>query len=112
MGGGASVRGYDEFVITGDRGAVLRNELRFPSIPVIGDGVDRFQVLAFLDAGYVSSAETLPGETSTSLSSIGIGLRYALGSYLQFRADYGEPLDNPPTGRGSGRLHLNLSFAW
>lgn len=103
IGGYRSVRGYDEYQATGDKGLILRNEIRTPA------RAGNAQFLAFLDHGIVDAVERLPGETSTTLRSAGIGLRYAYSPYVTVRADYGRQLKEAVPGAGKGsRGHFSI----
>jgi hemolysin activation/secretion protein len=99
LGGFSSVRGYDNFTVRGDEGAVVNVELRSPSFPILGllneQINDRLQLLAFYDYGIVRNKERLPQELDDiSLASVGVGLRYQLGTYLSVRLDYGWKLED------------------
>jgi hemolysin activation/secretion protein len=108
VGGMNTVRGYDERLLLGDHGGVATIELRAPILQDLStrpfkksEGknesdrmVDRLQGLLFVDAGFITRAETLQGETrNESISSAGLGLRWALSRYAQVRADVGYRID-------------------
>jgi len=94
FGGYDTVRGYDEREVNTDDGFIFTTEVRSPTIS-IGDWIhlpkikDQLQFLAFWDYGSGSNHAPLPGETSEiPLSSLGVGLRYTINTYLSIRYDY------------------------
>lgn len=106
FGGAQSVRGYNEWDLSGtDEGWLLRNELRLPPIsfgklgncPVYND---QLQFLAFFDYGDTWSHRgqiTLNNGTAVNdatLASVGPGLRYTINQYLSLKADYGFQLQD------------------
>jgi len=104
IGGYGTVRGYQERVLFGDQGVVINAELRTPPISPMGlFGIERIsdelQFLAFWDFGLVSSRDPLPGEEDVYyITSVGVGVRYAIGANLSVRCDVGFPLVNPNLG--------------
>lgn len=114
LGGYGTVRGYDEYAAVGDDGLVWRNELRTPASSLLhklnAAGLhDSLQALAFVDYGMVRNVHRLPGEHSTSLMSVGVGLRYTIDPYVTFRADYGWRLKEIAAGTGKGgQVHFSL----
>ena len=95
FGGYDSVRGYDEREVNGDEGFIFTTELRTPSVSISSyfhhpELKDQLQFLGFWDYGASSNHQTLPGEPSeVPLSSLGLGLRYSLNTYVSVRYDYG-----------------------
>ena len=94
LGGYDTVRGYDEREVNTDDGFIFSTELRSPPIS-FGDLIgyaplkDQLQFLGFWDYGDGNNHSQLPGETSEiPLSSLGVGLRYAINTYLSVRYDY------------------------
>ena len=94
LGGYDTVRGYDEREVNTDDGFVFSTELRTPPIS-LGDMLgyaplkDQLQFLGFWDYGDGSNHAPLPGESNEiPLSSLGVGLRYAINTYLSVRYDY------------------------
>lgn len=97
LGGYATIRGYDENEVVGDNGLLIKNELRSP--PLIFFKTKKIshqlQFLVFLDFGYTYDADqSILVESTEVLASIGPGLRYAFGEYLNLRFDYGWQLDS------------------
>ena len=94
FGGYDTVRGYDEREVNADDGFIFTTEARSPTIS-IGDFLhmpkvkDQLQFLGFWDYGSGSNHAPLPGEASEiPLSSLGVGLRYTINTYLSIRYDY------------------------
>jgi len=118
VSGYQSVRGYDDYQFTGDRGVVLRNEIRTPSQSIMQltrhpGYQDSFQLLAFLDYGYIEYVNELPGESGTDLMSAGLGIRYAFEPYISLRADYGIQLKSLLTdSQNDRRLHFNVIIGY
>jgi hemolysin activation/secretion protein len=94
LGGYDTVRGYDEREVNTDDGFIFTTEVRTPTIGV-GDFLhypwlkDQLQFLGFWDYGDGSNHILLPGEPQEiPLSSVGVGLRYTINTYLSIRYDY------------------------
>jgi hemolysin activation/secretion protein len=109
-GGASSVRGFNEREVADDRGYGVNAELYTPELCEKA-GLDGFKcrALAFYDAAHLSRVKALPGETaSSSIASIGVGMRVALDKRLSLQADVGRVTD-------AGGLKKNgdtkLSFA-
>lgn len=104
VGGLASVRGFDEAVESGDRGYVLRNELRLPEVFRAAP----FPAVPFLHADQAGSRRI--GGRSDTLASVGIGARGA-GAGLLWEAVASLPVSRAPEhARGAWRIHLSVSF--
>lgn len=102
LGGGSTVRGYDEREINGDQGWFISNELYTPPFSVAAlfkkPARDSTQLLTFLDYGHTESINLLPGQPPRQdLFSGGVGLRLNWNPYLAFKFDYGWQF------RGSGQ---------
>ena len=94
FGGYDTVRGYDEREVNTDDGFIFTTEVRSPTIS-LGDLFhcaqvkDQLQFLGFWDYGAGSNHAPLPGEPDEiPLSSLGVGLRYTINTYLSVRYDY------------------------
>lgn len=119
LGGGTSVRGYDERASNGDQGFIAVNELRSPEYGLMRqltgrDAGDRLHVLAFWDYGIANNRNPGFGEAKTAhLSGVGVGFRYSLPPYISLRFDYGWGLITP-TGKSdrSQRPHLGLTVSY
>ncbi|HBL14855.1 MAG TPA: hemolysin activation/secretion protein [Cyanobacteria bacterium UBA11162] len=92
VGGQLTVRGYRQDTLLADNGLFASAELRFPILR-IPDWKMLVQVTPFFDFGTVwnSSNSDTDIETST-LSSVGLGLRFLLGNNFNARLDWGVPL--------------------
>jgi hemolysin activation/secretion protein len=113
LGGNSSVRGTGERPIAGDSGALLSMELTGPEL------VPGLRFLGFIDAGWLVNHNTLGNlrPSSDSVSSVGLGVRYAVPSFV-VSADFGRIIGGSviPAAGGSGvpqsgdqKLHVNLS---
>ncbi|WP_264666363.1 ShlB/FhaC/HecB family hemolysin secretion/activation protein [Azospirillum fermentarium] len=119
LGGGTSVRGYEERASNGDQGFIAVNELRSPEYGLIRqvtgkDASDRLLFLAFWDYGIANNRTPGVGEAKTAhLSGVGVGFRYSLPPYVSLRFDYGWGLITP-TGKSdrSQRPHLGLTVSY
>lgn len=119
LGGYDTIRGYDTRVVNADQGFILSNELRTPPLsllPRLGlkKVQDKLQFLSFFDYGSGRIRDPLVGEPSeTILAGIGMGLRYAVSSYLSFRMDYGWQLHNAEVARQyASRSHIGLVLSY
>lgn len=117
LGGGSTVRGYEERVTSGAEGFTIVNELRAPSFSpgkfLDKTAKDELQLLGFFDYGQTSNRVRLNGEEpNISLMSAGVGLRYQVLRYLTVRFDYGWQLEDSPAGStlGNSRGHVTASF--
>ncbi len=117
-GGYATVRGYNEREVNGDRGFYLRNELRTPPISLFKmmgfeQVQDQLQFLAFCDYAFVDSLDTLPGETTNyDMASVGPGMRFSIAPYLSLRFDYGWQMKDTGLNAENGRAHLGVTAAF
>jgi len=107
LGGASSVRGYAESVVAGDRGWLLRQELRAP--PQTYD--QQKVVLApylFIDHGRAIPIHAPPAK----LTGAGIGLR-ADWADAHFDGSLGKGFQKPATVRDYGwTLHFSISLDW
>jgi hemolysin activation/secretion protein len=113
LGGSASVRGTGERPISGDSGLLVSTELTSREL------APGLRLLGFVDAGWLSNRNPNgnPKPANDSLSSAGVGLRYAVSS-VTVSADFGRVIGGStlPFVAGSGspqtgdqKLHVNLS---
>jgi hemolysin activation/secretion protein len=92
LGGDDSVRGYEPYVVQGDRGWNLQTELRTPALAFGASGA-ALQPFLFIDAGHAWNRIDQPAETSNgSLASIGAGVRFQFSRFVSLRGTYGQPL--------------------
>lgn len=121
LGGGTTVRGYDEREANGDRGWLISTELLTPPLPLLRnfdkDLPEGLRLLAFWDHGEAHRIDTIPGEDPhLVLSSVGVGLRYNFNRNASVRFDYGWQIKdtgpaNPHDPQNSrGHLAVQLSF--
>ena len=121
LGGVGSLRGYDPYLIQGDKGWIVSNELRAPafSITALTGGNnpwnDRIQFFVFHDIGRVwSIVPQFNEDASTTLASAGAGFHYTVDRYVDLRFDWGWQLthirfDPRPLGQ-RGDVSLVVSF--
>ncbi|MCX5789643.1 MAG: hypothetical protein NTX64_14235 [Elusimicrobia bacterium] len=119
FGGYDSVRGYDSRVVNSDEGALVSAELRSPTVGLLRNlGLksvpDQLQGLGFVDYGVAINKRRLPGEEyQKSLVGVGPGVRYGIGRYLSFRADYGWQLLKAETSRRlPARWHVGVIVSY
>lgn len=118
-GGFDSVRGYDERAANGSLGLLITEELRSPPFRparlLTGAEIgEQAQLLAFWDYGSVREKQIVPGaRSSVELASVGLGLRYSIARYFDFRLDYGWQLRKLPGASGRSQLgHLSVAASY
>jgi len=118
MGGAATVRGYRENTVSGDRGWQLSNEVSAPGwvrpAAVAGKfGLSELRAVGFYEVAAVAvqSPRKVDGE-KRALASMGLGLRMRMASRLTLNADYGWKLVKTDADRESGRGHVKMIFAY
>ena len=111
-GGGSSVRGFDERALSTDSGVYTNAEAYTPNL--CSKAGWQCRALAFYDAAHGVRNHVLPGElTSTTISSAGLGLRFALGTAFSLQADYGHVVQvGALSGAGKNKLHLRVGLAY
>jgi hemolysin activation/secretion protein len=132
IGGAATVRGYDERIMSGDEGWTLTTEIRSPawkrSIPFTGNRYVPIEtrLLAFYDDGRVDyrhpNANDIPLHR---LSSAGLGVRSNWAANFSVSADYGWQISDTGSGipqpnggpdplaqPNHGRFHLQGSISY
>jgi hemolysin activation/secretion protein len=111
-GGSTSVRGFNERDLAADSGVLLNYELYTPDL--CRKAGWQCRLLAFYDTAYGKRNHALPGElTSTTISSTGLGLRFAIGSSASVQLDYGHVLkEGALTGTGKNKLHVRVGLAY
>ena len=111
-GGGASVRGLDERALALDSGVFTNAELYTPNLCPAGR---RWQcrALAFYDAATGTRNHVLAGEIeSTSVGSVGLGARVAMGNAVNLQLDYGHVVRAGSTTGGKHKVHVRMAFAY
>ncbi|MGZ5131580.1 MAG: ShlB/FhaC/HecB family hemolysin secretion/activation protein [Caldimonas sp.] len=114
IGGHDSVRGFLEREVTGDRGIRASVEIRTPNFgEQIAPGLVARAHL-FSDRGWVRRNHALPGETeTTTISSLGVGLRATIASAWQLRLDAAHVMQGATVRpRGDERLHFSIGYAY
>jgi hemolysin activation/secretion protein len=106
VGGSQSVRGFKDRIVSGDEGVRANAELWTPVLH------NNLRLFGFVDAGYVSLEEDIPGtDDSETISSIGLGMRWAWKNQLSVALDWGYVTDgSDSTDSGENRLHVNLFY--
>ncbi len=106
LGGASSVRGLREREVSGDNGVVGSIEAVLP-LPWNG-----FGVAAFVDGGYISLNNQVPGQPGhQQASSIGIGLRWVIARRLAASIDVAQVLDGTTvTNNGMRRAHASFLY--
>jgi hemolysin activation/secretion protein len=119
FGGYDTIRGYDEREVNTDDGYIFTTELRTPPVSLanlLGSQIvkDQLQFLGFWDYGNAYNHAQLAGESSEiALSSLGMGVRYSINTYLSVRFDYGFQLVHTGFDRDQGSksdLGIILSY--
>ncbi len=114
-----SVRGYQEFGVSGSQGFLLTTELRSPRfrlLPTLSARLpeDSAQLHLFADYGRAGNpvvSEATPARVTTA--SIGMGLRYEMGRQVALRLEQGWQLVRAPNQGADGAfLHAAVSLAW
>ena len=107
LGGFNSVRGYQYGYAAHDSGIVGSIEVQFP---ILQDpqGIGTIQLVPFFDLGTGWSNNDI--DSSNTLSSIGVGVRYQLKDYLYATIDWGIPLVNIDN-RNDSLQNDGLSFS-
>ena len=90
LGGGLSVRGYRQDVLLADNGVFISSEFRFPILRVRNWDAS-LQLTPFVDFGTVWNSNELELIEDT-LSSVGVGLRFQVGSRFSAQLDWGIPI--------------------
>jgi hemolysin activation/secretion protein len=111
-GGSTSVRGFGERDLAADSGVALNAELYTPD--ACGQPNWQCRFLAFYDTAYGKRNHVLPGELDKAwLSSVGVGLRFAIGSAVNVQVDYGHGVHNGDLAVTSkNKLHFRVGLAY
>ncbi len=115
IGGAATVRGYSERELAGDRGATATLDLLGPDLAEDLGMAGDLRLSAFADAGTVQNRLGTPcrdTQERCSIGSIGVGARLAVGRFGA-RLHVAHALrDAARTERGDIRGHFALSYAY
>ncbi len=111
-GGVYSVRGFEERVISGDRGFRQSLELMGPNVAkTLAGFLERFQFVGFVDAAQLKFNNPVAGNpVEPHLMSYGLGARFAFSPKHQFRVDLAKVVSGVPI-QPHGDLMLHVSFA-
>jgi hemolysin activation/secretion protein len=111
-GGSSSVRGFGERELATDTGVLLNLELYTPDL--CRKAGWQCRLLGFYDTAWGRRNHPLAGElTSTTISSAGVGLRFAVRANASVQLDYGHVLKQGAlAGTGKNKLHVRASLAW
>lgn len=120
LGGGESVRGFNERYATNDKGFRSNWEIYTPELgTMMGFDTAKLRLLAFYDTGHLVRNQTQPGELeSVSLDGGGFGMRMNYGTNLTIRADFaqvfhdGSQADNPQGRRNANRWHISIGYVF
>lgn len=114
VGGIASVRGYEERELAGDRGGFASAELSGPEWALPGSA-GHWSALVFADAGWLSNRHDAPCmgfHQSCRIASAGAGVRAAAGR-LQAQLYVATALvAGPQTERNSARAHASVAYGF
>ncbi|NEO27218.1 MAG: ShlB/FhaC/HecB family hemolysin secretion/activation protein [Kamptonema sp. SIO4C4] len=91
IGGLSTVRGYRQDFRIADNGMFASVEVRIP-VARLPEWDALVQVAPFFDIGTVWNTGNLNLDSPTTLSSVGVGLRFRMGSRLSAQLDWGIPL--------------------
>jgi len=115
IGGGQSIRGYRQNILTADQGIRLSIEDQI-TLSTNDAGEAIFKIAPFVEAGAVINKDNNPNSISqeqTVIASLGLGLLWNPISNLNLRLDYGIPLvDLEDTGDNIQDDGLHFSFTY
>ncbi|MCR2746557.1 ShlB/FhaC/HecB family hemolysin secretion/activation protein [Limnobacter parvus] len=111
-GGVYSVRGFEERVISADRGLRQSLELMGPNVSkTFGTLFERLQFVGFVDAAQLKFNNPVAGSPAEPhLMSYGIGARFAFSAKHQFRVDLAKVVSGVPI-QPHGDVMLHVTFA-
>lgn len=111
-GGVYSVRGFEERVISADRGTRQSLELMGPNVSKsFGNLFERLQFVGFVDAAQLKFNNPVFGSpVEPHLTSYGVGARFAFSPKHQFRIDLAKVVSGVPI-QPHGDVMLHVTFA-
>jgi hemolysin activation/secretion protein len=118
IGGTDTVPGYDERTANGSQGVLVSEELLLPAFSLAqqldSDLQDQIQLSAFWAYGDVRDVKTLAGTPAPpDIESVGLGLRFAFGRYVNLHANYGWQLRKLPGAVDHGEFgHVALTLTY
>ncbi|PNW55965.1 UNVERIFIED_CONTAM: peptide ABC transporter permease [Euhalothece sp. KZN 001] len=116
IGGGQSIRGYRQNILTADQGIRLSIEDQI-TLSSNDAGEATFKIAPFVEAGAVINKDDNPNSISqeqTVIASLGLGLLWNPISNLNLRLDYGIPLvdlENTGDNIQDDGLHFSLTYS-
>lgn len=114
--GSTAVRGFQERALAADKGYFGTLEVYSPDLAALNGWPGSLRLLTFYDFAQGSFNKTAPGVYDrASVSSAGIGLRYALGRSTSLRADLarviqGGPANTADAGDMRGHIGVVIGF--
>lgn len=114
LSGSSAVRGFEDSSVRGDHAILTRVQLNAPplQLPKIPGGAG-LQGYGFFDWGWGTSVDAAAGESDVSLSSVGIGVRGAVGERGFFNVGYGWQVGQSGfEDDESGMMHIQATVRW
>jgi hemolysin activation/secretion protein len=105
-GGAASVRGFAESAVSGERGLSMRHEFSYGDWPALPGGSIKLAPFLFFDAARV---QLISDGNWKDLVGAGFGMR-ASGGRFSAEVAIGEPLKAPETIAKETRAHASVNF--
>jgi hemolysin activation/secretion protein len=123
FGGMYSVRGYDEYEVVADGGMLLSLQYEYDLVrhrraggaeTLVHEDLRKLAPLAFVDVGRTNIKDPVAGEEERqTLSSIGVGTMFEIGSNFSGAVYYGHPLkETAGTRVGKGRINASAMIRW
>lgn len=132
IAGSTAVRGFNERVVTGDKGFFVNLEVYTPELAGLVGVQGSLKAIGFYDFGRSISYRVNRASQETSyekagIGSIGVGLRYALAKDVSFKLDFARVVDAGPVNivpgstatyptntesKGDWRGHFGLQVAF
>jgi hemolysin activation/secretion protein len=111
-GGSTTVRGFGERDLATDSGIVANVELYTPNL--CSRALWQCRLLGFYDSAYGERNHALAGELRhTVISSVGLGLRFAVDSRASVQLDYGHAIHvGQVTPTSQNKLHVRVGLAY
>jgi hemolysin activation/secretion protein len=111
-GGSTTVRGFGERDLATDSGVVSNVELYTPNLCT--RALWQCRLLGFYDSAYGERNHALPGELRhAAISSMGLGLRFAVANNASVQMDYGHALHvGEVTATRKNKLHVRVALAY
>ncbi|MDJ0597988.1 MAG: ShlB/FhaC/HecB family hemolysin secretion/activation protein [Crocosphaera sp.] len=100
LGGLGSVKGYRSNTLLTDNGVFATMELRLPVLRIPENQIV-IQLVPFTDFGYGWNMGEVPSVPIETLASVGLGIQFQYGRYINARLDYAERLGNVPYQLGN-----------